>query len=839
MSSPTETNLDGATTMNLADTANNVVPTDEIKRRLEINRNESITRFSDVKLIGIGGVSEIFSAREPVLNRDIALKILRPASRGQLHLVEGFVREARATAQIDHPNIVPVHEMGVFDDAGVYFTMKKVEGETLRNVLTRLAAGDPEYQRKYTLRRLLEIFIGACQGVAFAHSRGILHCDLKPANLMLGEYGEVLVMDWGLLRYRAERDISSKPRLELDGDLSAGGDDEDGEGSEGILSGTPAFMAPEQIAGGEPDEYTDLYALGAILYCILTQKKSPFDEGLPVQCVLGLGLRGSFTPPRRRNRRLSVPRELEAICLKAMAHHPSQRYTRVTELIRDVRNYLDNYPVNAYKGVPFYRFFKLCKRRPFIPISTVVAALTALGIFSMLGFERQARFQSAWNIAQSSILQGDAYYLQANSTLREWHRAIAAGDTTRGATLERELFRQQAEFENYYQSALEILGQVEPPRRQDEELTEQLAKIFERRLEFALLNGRFDDSRRLLERLNRQHYGGFSSWIETHPRLQKQLAMLREGSGTVELHTTPAAASVSYVPYDATGLPGELISPGHPESFELRAGAYVLIVQGENRPPVYYPLLLNPAERISVNLYLPQNFPDGTVYVPEGKLALASSFDAYPEMAVPGFFIRSTEVTFGEYLRFWKTLADPTLRELYRAYWQDSPGVVTPCWDDAGNLVSPFTPSDPAVGITGAAAEAYCRSLTEAGGPVCRLPSENEWRKAAYGIDRRNYVWGNNYVPQAALLADTVPARHRPEYAGRFPYDRSLYGAFDMSGNVRELVRSSDGTGRMYITKGGSYMSNPAFARRDVSGTASGPENDVGFRYIIELPETP
>ena len=160
---------------------------EELRAALGVPSGERIEDYQGLSAIGIGGVGAVFSAHEPGLNREVALKILRPQFRDQADRIESFIREARATAQIDHPNIVPVHRLGVFDDVGVYFTMKRVEGETLRAILRKLSENREGYRRNYSLNRLLEIFVAACNGVAFAHRHGILHCDPKPGNLMVGD----------------------------------------------------------------------------------------------------------------------------------------------------------------------------------------------------------------------------------------------------------------------------------------------------------------------------------------------------------------------------------------------------------------------------------------------------------------------------------------------------------------------------------------------------------------------------------------------------------------------------------------------------------------------------
>ena len=195
---------------------------EEINKMLNLHiEDKSINRFSHIKTIGLGGVGAVLSAYEPELNREVAIKILRPAFRNKPDSLKRFVREARATAHIEHPNIVPVHQLGVFSDNGVYFSMKKVEGRNLRSVIRKLSEGDKEFLKKYTLRQLLQIFVSIGNGVAYAHSKGVIHRDLKPANIMLGDYGEVMVMDWGLVKYSAEKDKSKEEwHVDLDPDFS-------------------------------------------------------------------------------------------------------------------------------------------------------------------------------------------------------------------------------------------------------------------------------------------------------------------------------------------------------------------------------------------------------------------------------------------------------------------------------------------------------------------------------------------------------------------------------------------------------------------------------------------
>ena len=302
---------------------------EELRELLDLPPGDHITDFKDLTTIGMGGIGSVFSAWEPGLNREVALKVLRPEYRTRGLHVENFIREARMTAQIDHPNIVPVHKLGVFDDVGLYFTMRKIAGRNLHAIIKDLRNKVPDCVREYTLSRRLEIFVAVCQGIAFAHSRGILHCDLKPSNIMIGEYGEVMVMDWGLAAYRAEKDRphgGRKLNLELSEDFPTDTRKISRPGKP-VISGTPAYMAPEQAAGFDSkiDERTDIYSLGAILYSLLTLESAPFDSSRPTEELLHNVIQGKFPRPRRRAPLLAIPKELDAIVMKAMARHSADR----------------------------------------------------------------------------------------------------------------------------------------------------------------------------------------------------------------------------------------------------------------------------------------------------------------------------------------------------------------------------------------------------------------------------------------------------------------------------------------------------------------------------------
>jgi serine/threonine-protein kinase len=292
-------------------------------------------RYSDDKRLGRGGMGEVRLYKDERMGRDVAMKYMRDTSASP-ESVARFLREARVQGQLEHPAIVPVYDLGVRPDGTPYFTMKRLRGKTLERIIKDEADGhvDPTH----THRKLLGDFVNVCLAIEFAHSRGVLHRDLKPGNIMLGDFGEVYVLDWGIAKISGQEDTAasstSMPAISadvVDTDQTAAG----------AVLGTPGYMAPEQLRGEveHVDERSDVYSLGAILFEVLTLL--PLHERSSTQSLVESTLGGADAHAAQRAPLREVPPELEDICLKATATEAAERYQSVRDLQGDISRYLD------------------------------------------------------------------------------------------------------------------------------------------------------------------------------------------------------------------------------------------------------------------------------------------------------------------------------------------------------------------------------------------------------------------------------------------------------------------------------------------------------------------
>ncbi len=398
---------------------------------VDILETEHGRKYNVGGLIAMGGMGTVLNARDMNIRRPVAMKIMRDLKdMGKIDKLR-FVEEAQVTGQLEHPNIVPVHELGVDSQGKVFYTMKYVEGMTLRHILDRVKDGDKEMIARHPLNHLLNVFLKACDAVAFANSRGVVHRDLKPENIMVCDFGEVLVMDWGLAkiigREETETEVDhdkldtakksdSTRRLEV---KSARQEDASLKTSVGMIMGTPAYMAPEQARGkvNSIDQRTDIYALGGILYHILTLR-IPI-EGEALREVVRRVISGDVYPPQfwnhdgghrrhgiphtrlRHAPRQKVPDGLAAVAMKAMSVEPDDRYQSAPELQREIEAWQSGFATGA-EDASLWRQLILLYMRHKKEVSMVACGL-ALLVAVIFGFVVKLRWSE-----QSAIVARDS-----------------------------------------------------------------------------------------------------------------------------------------------------------------------------------------------------------------------------------------------------------------------------------------------------------------------------------------------------------------------------------------------------------------------------------------------
>ena len=345
---------------------------------------ESPGRYKQGSELGRGGMGRVLIVHDKYLGRDVALKELlaeldpesdagsTPKSAPAL---ARFLREARVTGRLEHPSIVPVYELGRREDGRLYYTMKLVRGRTLK----RAIAGAASLEERL---RLVPHFVDLCQAIAYAHSHGVIHRDLKPANVMVGEFGETIVLDWGLAKVRGVQDAQEKDAVKRLQEM-AQGESVAVQTLDGQVIGTPTYMSPEQAKGDVDaiDERSDVYALGVILYEVLTAQRA-FEAQDVIQIQYEVIHK---TPPSVLSREPGVPRDLAAICERAMEKDPDSRYPSVKELANEIERFQSGRLVETYEYRPFEHLTRFVKRHK-AAVSTAAFSLIALVTIGLMAY---------------------------------------------------------------------------------------------------------------------------------------------------------------------------------------------------------------------------------------------------------------------------------------------------------------------------------------------------------------------------------------------------------------------------------------------------------------------
>ncbi len=345
---------------------------------------KSRERFEEVAPLGQGGMGEVVLVKDHDIERAVALKRLLP--NADLGSMLRFVDEIRIVGSLEHPNIVPVHDVGIDDQGRYFFVMKNLKGETLEAIIEKLKAGDPEAHRKYTFTVREQLFLGILNAVSYAHGQGIIHRDLKPANIMVGPYGEVTVMDWGLAKRIGVKmiELPAGAPIPLTEEARSTGRDVY-KTQAGMIMGTPLYMSPEQARGEhhQIDQRTDTYALTVILHELMSLGHY-LDEAKPVSEILQdvQTVKPSVFSMKKHPSQSVIPADIAWFVDKGLQKDPAKRFQSVAEMIARLQRGLEGCIAVQCQRTALKRVLhEVSRSADAHPVAVMAGGMAAIGLF--------------------------------------------------------------------------------------------------------------------------------------------------------------------------------------------------------------------------------------------------------------------------------------------------------------------------------------------------------------------------------------------------------------------------------------------------------------------------
>ena len=845
-----------------------------------VQREASPEKYEYLQKLGAGGMGEVVRAWDRDLRRFVAIKRLKSQSSSE-DAVLRFVQEAQITGQLEHPNIVPVHDLGIDSQGQIYFSLKLIEGESLRNIIDKrkmaaeLAPG-MQYKDVYTPLRMVEIFISVCQAVAYAHSKGIVHRDLKPENIMLGRYGEVLVVDWGIAKVvRASEASDSQVTLPL----TALEDVAPEKSLEGAVSGTPAYMSPEQASGqvSSIDERTDVYALGAVLYHIVAGRP-PYDGGSAYEVLRQVQQR----PPRALGAGAvgfeTIPRELKAICGRAMAREQEARYPTAEAMRDDLQAFLENRPVTACPDTKWQQLQKWLRRNRQQAKTVSITAVTAIVVLlaTYYGF-REWRIRGLLQSAQQKLAayrqspaasgraddptqgydalnlvlldlqraldlqpgRSSTKSLLSDTYMEQWRLATSKENFALAENARREVNRTEGGEPNRYSTELNGSAVValapDPP---DSQL--YLFKFVPVAAKAA--NG--VPATRLLP-----------VPYELHSRDVVAASLQLE---TARAQSGPAVLAGAHSIFNLEPVDQAAVSPQEARELRLPPGSYLLVARHANKVDTRVPIFVPRFGRVDQTIHLPSadEMPAGFFYVAGGPARIGGdSANALPEQTINlrPYLIYHDEISMGDYSEFLRALVAQGKRKEAEARVPRDFGKKMAVMERDGSLsgINVKKPkwflASAVRGISFNDVQAYIQWRSQRDGLPYRLPTEYEWEGTCRGADGRRYSWGNEYSPSFAFLLqgynDTGADR---SWKWEDFKDESPWGVHDLAGGVAEWTASTYNPGAQpgaaeygQLAIRGNAWSLPPVGLECAFRTSGQPDYfhpTIGFRLALDYP---
>ncbi len=761
------------------DSEGEVSQTHEADRRVRIraahrSRSRASRPVSDryriLDKLGQGGAGVVYKAIDRSLNRELALKTLRDELVQDRGMLDRFVHEAQVVAQLAHPAIVPVHDLGQLPDGRWFLTMMEIRGSTFRELVSRIhkaRRGGPFVPTEdgWTLRRAIEAFRTVCEAVAFAHRKGVVHRDLKPDNIMVGDFGEVHVLDWGLALVLTDMEQTGTEALDS---LETGAWDLDRISTRhGVVVGTPAYMPPEQARADREamGPWSDVWSLGAILYALL-YGRAPYRG--PANDVLEL----VQARPPEQPRSVPVPAPLEDIWKRCMRMEPDERFPDARAVASEVARWLEG---------------SLAREKA---LSLVEEAREMLTVHE----EAKNRAGRARERARAALAT-----LRPSADLATKETAWALEDAAQ---------RHQEEVNSLL---FDISTKCRLAMAQVPDLPEArsiLANLYRVRSEDAETDGDHVAAREYRALLAAYDDGTHADYLDAEADLT--------------VHTTPSNARIRVRPFTSRARRRQLDEPidlGETpvNAHRLPTGSYLVEAAVAGHTVVRYPVILErgrgwnavpPGQDDPAPVHLPPRralYPFER-YIPAGWFMSGGDANAPGSLPrqrlwVDDFAIASRPVSHTDYVTYLNDLVKRGASEQAesRVPRLTEPGQRTHTtllyhwngqrqrWEVPKRVAGiVLEPQAPVIGVSWFDAAAYCLWLGARSRRPFRLPGELEWEKSARGVDGRAFPWGNHPDPAFHCMQDShLPDPGPPPYTA-FSVDDSPYGVAGMGGGVQD-----------------------------------------------------